>query len=61
MVTTYIKDKKIPYQFIDLNQTQLGCLAGLVGKMCDLWSRGYQFEPHIRCGADLKNESFKKN
>jgi len=37
-----------------------GCLAGLVSRACDSWSRGCEFEPHLGCGDYLKKQKYCK-
>ena len=37
----------------------LKSLAGSVSRVCDSWSQGCEFEPHIGCREDLKMKSFR--
>ena len=39
----------------------LGCLAGSVVGVCNSWSRGCKFEPHVVCRDHLKLKSWKNN
>lgn len=42
------------------NKISKGCLAGSFGGVCDFWSRGCEFDPHVGCKDDFKNETLKK-
>ena len=35
-----------------------GLVAGSLGRMCDSWSQGHEFEPHFEC-RDYLNKDIK--
>ena len=46
-------------RYLSINLTKQGQLAGSVSGACDSWAQGCEFEPHVGCGAYLKNKKNK--